>query len=75
MSHKGILLKGKLEMKIELKKKQLKSLNNKAISSAATPAIVGANVGNGACGTTEYCHFDKQLVPGDTRVNTVPITF
>jgi|TARA_Y100000034_G_scaffold18765_2_gene20856 hypothetical protein len=68
-------LKGKLEMKIVLKKKQLKSLNNKTISSAATPAIVGANGGNGACGTTEYCHFDKQLVPGDTNVKTVPITF
>ena len=62
-------------MKIELKKKQLKSLNNKVISSAATPAIVGANVGNGACGTTEYCHFDKQLVPGDRIINTLPITF
>ena len=62
-------------MKIVLKKKQLKSLNNKTISSAATPAIAGANGGNGTCGTTEYCHFDKQLVTVDTKVNTVPITF
>ncbi|RZQ53712.1 hypothetical protein C1E23_07490 [Pseudoalteromonas phenolica] len=64
-------------MKIALKKKQLKrlTLNEQALAKGATPAVVGGNGGNTACGTSVGCHFAKQLLPTDTRVNTVPITF